>query len=68
MWPVIVLEKYCWRLTTLSKAITIATQIEAAGEQVKILSDQKFLLVQAIHGKSMAVVIFLIYKCILEKG
>lgn len=40
----------------LSKAITIATQIEAAGEQVKTISDQKLLPVQAIQGKSMAVV------------
>lgn len=39
---------------TLSKAITIATQIEAAGEQVKTISDQKFVPVQAIQRKSMS--------------
>ncbi len=41
---------------TLSKAIIIATQIEAAGEQVKTISDQKWVPVQAIQGKSMVAV------------
>ncbi len=41
---------------TLSKAITFATQIETAGEQVKTLSDQKLVPVQAIQGKSMVAV------------
>lgn len=40
---------------TLSKAITIATKIEAAGEQVKTISDQSLVPVQAIQGKPIAV-------------
>ncbi len=41
---------------TLSKAFIIATQIEAAGEQVKTISDQMWVHVQAIQGKSMVAV------------
>ncbi|KAL1274350.1 hypothetical protein QQF64_027164 [Cirrhinus molitorella] len=37
---------------TLEKAITIATQIEAAGEQAKLLSGTRSVPVQAIHAKS----------------
>ncbi len=36
---------------TLEKAITIATQIEAAGEQAKLLSGNQSVPVQAIHAK-----------------
>ncbi|RXN33781.1 Integrase core domain [Labeo rohita] len=36
---------------TLDKAITIASQIEAAGEQAKFLSGNRSVPVQAIHAK-----------------
>ncbi len=37
---------------TLEKAITIATQTEAAGEQAKLLSSNRSTPVQVIHAKS----------------
>ncbi len=37
---------------TLEKAITIATQTEAAGEQAKLLSSNRSVPVQVIHAKS----------------
>lgn len=41
---------------TLDKAITIATQMEAAGEQAKIISNQTLVPVQAIQATSVPAV------------